>query len=39
LARASSPATPVHLEDATPIDFAERLADVLGGFAPSPGFA
>jgi amidase len=27
-----------HLEDATPIDFAERLADVLGGFAPPPSF-
>ncbi len=28
-----------YLEDATPIDFAERAADVLGGFVPPPGFA
>jgi len=28
-----------HLEDATPIDFAERLADVMGGFAPPADFA
>jgi amidase len=28
-----------HLEDATPIDFAERMAEVLGGFAPPPDFA
>jgi amidase len=28
-----------YLEDATPIDIAGRLADVLGGFRPPPGFA
>ena len=28
-----------YLEDATPIDVAGRLADVLGGFRPPPGFA
>jgi len=28
-----------YLEDATPIDVAGRLADVLGGFQPPPGFA
>ena len=28
-----------YLEDATPIDFAERAAEVLGGFVPPPGFA
>jgi amidase len=28
-----------YLEDATPIDVAGRLADVLGGFKPPPGFA
>ena len=28
-----------YLEDATPIDIAGRLADVLGGFKPPPGFA
>jgi amidase len=27
-----------YLEDATPIDVAGRLADVLGGFKPPPGF-
>jgi amidase len=27
------------LEDATPIDFAERIAPVIGGFVPPPGFA
>jgi amidase len=26
------------LEDATPIDVAGKLADVLGGFAPPKGF-
>jgi amidase len=28
-----------YLEDATPIDFAERIADVVGAFIPPPGFA
>jgi amidase len=28
-----------YLEDATSIDVAGRLADVLGGFRPPPGFA
>jgi len=28
-----------YLEDATPIDVCGRLADVLGGFRPPPGFA
>ncbi len=28
-----------YMEDATPIDFAERAAGVLGGFAPPPGYA
>jgi amidase len=28
-----------YLEDATPIDFAERAAEVLGGFVPPPGLA
>ena len=28
-----------YLEDATPIDFAEKIADVLGGFVAPPGFA
>jgi amidase len=28
-----------YLEDATPIDVAGRLADVVGGFRPPPGFA
>jgi amidase len=28
-----------YLEDATPIDFAERAAEVLGGFIPPPGLA
>jgi amidase len=28
-----------YLEDATPIDFAERAAEVLGGFVAPPGFA
>lgn len=28
-----------YLEDATPIDFAGRAAEVLGGFAPPPGYA
>ena len=28
-----------YLEDATPIDFAERAAVVLGGFSPPPGYA
>jgi amidase len=28
-----------YLEDATPIDIAGRLADVVGGFTPPPGFA
>jgi amidase len=27
-----------HLEDRTPIDFAERLAREIGGFAPPPGY-
>jgi amidase len=27
-----------YLEDATPIDLAGRLADVVGGFRPPPGF-
>jgi len=27
-----------YLEDATPIDLAARLADVIGGFRPPPGF-
>lgn len=27
-----------HLEDRTPIDVARRLADVVGGYAPPPGF-
>ena len=27
-----------YLEDATPIDFAERAADELGGFLPPPGY-
>jgi amidase len=27
------------MEDATPIDFAERAATVVGGFVPPPGFA
>ena len=27
-----------YLEDATPIDLAGRLADVIGGFRPPPGF-
>jgi amidase len=27
-----------YLEDATPIDFAERMARVVGGFVPPPGF-
>jgi amidase len=27
-----------YLEDATPIDVAGRLADVIGGFRPPPGF-
>ncbi len=27
------------LEDATPIDFAERAAQILGGFVPPPGYA
>jgi len=26
-----------HLEDRTPIDFARRLADVVGGYQPPPG--
>jgi amidase len=28
-----------YLEDATPIDFADRMATVIGGFVPPPGFA
>ena len=28
-----------YMEDATPIDFAERATEVLGGFAPPPGYA
>ena len=28
-----------YLEDATPIDVGARLADVLGGFVPPPGYA
>jgi amidase len=28
-----------YLEDATPIDFAARMADVIGGFVPPPGYA
>jgi hypothetical protein len=28
-----------YLEDATPIDFADRVAAVIGGFAPPPKFA
>jgi len=28
-----------YLEDATPIDIAGRLADVVGGFQPPPGYA
>ena len=28
-----------YLEDATPIDFADRVAAVIGGFAPPPNFA
>jgi amidase len=28
-----------YLEDATPIDFANRMAMVIGGFIPPPGFA
>ena len=28
-----------YLEDATPIDFADRMALLLGGFVPPPGFA
>jgi amidase len=28
-----------YLEDATPIDLASRLADVVGGFTPPPGYA
>jgi amidase len=28
-----------YLEDATPIDFAARLAEVVGGFRPPPGYA
>jgi amidase len=28
-----------YLEDATPIDFADRMATVVGGFVPPPGFA
>src|SRR5262249_52384701 len=28
-----------YLEDATPIDVAGRLADVVGGFRPPPGYA
>jgi amidase len=27
-----------YLEDATPIDLAGRLGDVIGGFRPPPGF-
>jgi hypothetical protein len=27
-----------YLEDATPIDLAGRLADILGGFRPPPGY-
>jgi amidase len=27
-----------YLEDATPIDLAERLGGVVGGFRPPPGF-
>jgi amidase len=27
-----------YLEDATPIDLAERLAEIVGGFVPPPGF-
>jgi amidase len=27
-----------YLEDATPIDFADRMAAVIGGFVPPPGF-
>jgi amidase len=28
-----------YLEDATPIDFADRMSTVVGGFVPPPGFA
>jgi amidase len=28
-----------YLEDATPIDLASRLADLVGGFVPPPGYA
>jgi len=28
-----------YLEDATPIDFADRITTVIGGFVPPPGFA
>lgn len=28
-----------HLEDATPIDFADQMATIVGGFVPPPGFA
>jgi amidase len=27
-----------HLEDRTPIDFAQRMADVVGRFEPPPGY-
>ena len=27
-----------YLEDATPIDFADRMSTVVGGFVPPPGF-
>jgi amidase len=27
-----------YLEDRTPLDFAARLADIIGGFEPPPGF-
>jgi len=28
-----------YLEDATPIDFADRMATLIGGFVPPPDFA
>ena len=28
-----------YLEDATPIDIAGKLADLIGGFTPPPGYA
>jgi hypothetical protein len=28
-----------YLEDATPIDIAGKLADLVGGFTPPPGYS